>query len=128
MEEHTVTANNEMVPIKVDPDIAEEEDEEIMVGCDEISPKQCQKLQFSIAQIMGFDAKDAKNHHDLVKQEITEDIADEDQTPKFWRPLAQTPHSAATPASGCLPTIFPQAEPSPGPAALALLRHYTLFR
>ena len=37
MEEHTVTANSEMVPIKEDPDIAEEEDEEIMVGCDAVS-------------------------------------------------------------------------------------------
>ena len=37
-------------------DIKEEVDsddvEEILVGCDNISPKQCQKLQFSIAQIM----------------------------------------------------------------------------
>ena len=48
MEEHPVFANSVMVPIKEDPDLLEEEeDEEIMVGCEEISPKQCQKLQHS---------------------------------------------------------------------------------
>ena len=42
----------------------EEEEEEEEEECPKFSPKHCQKLQFSIAQIMGFDNSEAKPNAD----------------------------------------------------------------
>ena len=42
----------------------EEEEEEGEEECPKFSPKHCQKLQFSIAQIMGFDNSEAKPNAD----------------------------------------------------------------
>ena len=87
-----------------------------------ISPKQCQKLQFSIAQIMGFDRGETKEDGDLrVKEE------EDDQPVKLWRPLAQSSASSLGQAMSPLPqSLFPSEYPNP--AALALLRQYTFFR
>ena len=135
--------------------------EEVMVGCDNISPKQCQKLQFSIAQIMGFEGKEGDGKVDIIKTEEDADREDQPNQPvKLWRPLAQSPaagvaaRGAGVPGSGGIspspgygsepasPGYPPvsgsggmygseaasAAVPGPGPAALALLRHYTFFR
>ena len=129
-------------------DIKEEVDsddvEEILVGCDNISPKQCQKLQFSIAQIMGFEGKEASDRK--VEFMKDEDREEPEQPVKLWRPLAQPPaagSSASVTSGGISPASpgYPQHHqspgfgesdhhhlPAPGPAALALLRHYTFFR
>ena len=137
-------------------DIKEEVDsddvEEILVGCDNISPKQCQKLQFSIAQIMGFEGKEGDRKVEFMKHEDRDDREESgtEQPVKLWRPLAQPPaaSSAASVTSGgispaspgyhqhhqhqALSPGFGESEhhhvPAPGPAALALLRHYTFFR
>ena len=130
-------------------DIKEEADsddvEEILVGCDNISPKQCQKLQFSIAQIMGFEGKDGDRKVEFMKQEEAGDREETgaEQPVKLWRPLAQPPAATVTgvtsPGGISLPPhhqagapVFGESEhhhvPAPGPAALALLRHYTFFR
>ena len=137
-------------------DIKEEVDsddvEEILVGCDNISPKQCQKLQFSIAQIMGFEGKEGDRKAEFIKHEDRDDREESgtEQPVKLWRPLAQPPaaSSGASVTSGgispaspgyhqhhqhqALTPGFGESEqhhvPTPGPAALALLRHYTFFR
>lgn len=132
--------------IKEEVEDSSDDVEEILAGCDNISPKQCQKLQFSIAQIMGFEGKEGDRK--VIKPE---DEADREERPvKLWRPLAQPPVSAASGASSggnSIPSpsspgypghqqmsaVFGESEhhhhvPTPGPAALALLRHYTFFR
>ena len=144
--ETSTEANNEL---QNSNDIKEEVDsddvEEILVGCDNISPKQCQKLQFSIAQIMGFEGKEASDRKvEFMKHE---DREEPEQPVKLWRPLPQPPAagSAASVTSGGIspaspgypphhqhPSSFGESDhhhlPAPGPAALALLRHYTFFR
>ena len=93
------------------------------VDCKDISPKHCQKLQFSIAQIMGFDTSDTNQSVD--SDTITENTRNTEQESsqefghppsKLWRPQ---PHTPSLPN----PTQFP-----PDPATLALLRHYSIFR
>ena len=129
--------------IKEEVEDSSDDVEEILVGCDNISPKQCQKLQFSIAQIMGFEGKEGD------RKVIKEDQDSEPERPvKLWRPLAQPPSAASAATSGGadispgypgpqhqqMSPVFGESEhhhhhvPTPGPAALALLRHYTFFR
>ena len=139
--EESILNNSSDTEIKEEIDNTDEDD--VLDDCNNISPKQCHKLQFSIAQIMGFDAKDVESKPELVRGDDHEDVIDdeEDHQPvKVWRPMAQTPAaaSAASP-SPYMCTQFPQSDhfaPSdnrtssggPGTAALALLRHYTFFR
>ena len=121
MEETLINNNTE-------PEVKEEmeEEDEALAACDNISPKQCQKLQFSIAQIMGFEsgAGEPQRAED-VKLEVGD--AEEARPVKLWRPLAQPPAAAAAAPVTALSPVF-AADPAPAPAALALLRHYTLFR
>ena len=123
MEENLINNNTE-------PEVKEEmeEEDEALAACDNISPKQCQKLQFSIAQIMGFEAGEPQRAED-VKLEVGD--AEEARPVKLWRPLAQPPPPAAAAPVTALSPVFaadPAPAPAPAPAALALLRHYTLFR
>ena len=144
--EDSVLNNSSDTEIKEEIENTDEDD--VLDDCNNISPKQCHKLQFSIAQIMGFDAKDVNTKDEIVRHDDEhEDVVDdeEDHQPvKVWRPMAQTPAAVAssaaavTPTSPYLsPTIFPpdqfpgsdaRTSSGPGPAALALLRHYTFFR
>ena len=83
--------------------------------CEDISPKHCTKLQFSIAQIMGFDRNSPVPEKTMEDEDEMEDDGDEARPPaKLWRPVAQSPPATAVSGSE--------------PAALALLRHYTLLR
>ena len=142
--EESVLNNSSDTEIKEEIENTDEDD--VLDDCNNISPKQCHKLQFSIAQIMGFDAKDVETKNELVRHEDDHDdvIDDEEdhQPVKVWRPMAQTPAAAPAPAASVSPSspymspsIFPpdqfpdaRTSPGPGPAALALLRHYTFFR
>ena len=47
---------------ELDPANIVEEEEEEEEECRKFSPKHCQKLQFSIAQIMGFDSSEASQN------------------------------------------------------------------
>ena len=96
-------------------------DKELEDG-ESISPKQCHKLQFSIAQIMGFDRGETKEEADL---RVVKEEEEDDQPVKLWRPLAQPSASTLGSAMSPLPQ-FPSEYPNP--AALALLRQYTFFR
>ena len=82
--------------IKEEVEDSSDDVEEMLVGCDNISPKQCQKLQFSIAQIMGFEGKEGDRK--VIKPEDEADSREE-RPVKLWRPLAQPPVSAACGAS-----------------------------
>ena len=85
------------------------------VECEDISPKHCTKLQFSIAQIMGFDRNSPVPEKTMEDEDEMEDDGEEVRPPaKLWRPVAQSPPATAVSGSE--------------PAALALLRHYTLLR
>ena len=123
MEETLINNNTE-------PEVKEEmeEEDEALAACDNISPKQCQKLQFSIAQIMGFEPAGEPQRAEDVKLEVGD--AEEARPVKLWRPLAQPPPAAAAPVPALSPVFAadPAPAPAPAPAALALLRHYTLFR
>ena len=112
------------------------EQEESDTSSDQISPKQCQaKIQFSIAQIMGFDASKNKSSEDVdddvVKKEVMEE-EDDDQPVKLWRPLAQSssPLSPLSPLSSVSQAgaAMYRSQDYPHPAALALLRQYTFLR
>ena len=114
------------------------EQEESDTSSDQISPKQCQaKIQFSIAQIMGFDAgkdkssEDVEVDDDVVKKEVMEE-EDDDQPVKLWRPLAQSssPLSPLSPLSSVSQAgaAMYRSQDYPHPAALALLRQYTFLR
>ena len=94
------------------------------MGEDKISPKHAAKLQFSIAQIMGFDRGERKQE----KKELDEEEEEERRSPpaKLWRPLAQCPSSSST-TSNTSSTSSSLLLPSE-PPAIALLRHYTLLR
>ena len=120
MEENLINNNTE-------PEVKEEmeEEDEALAACDNISPKQCQKLQFSIAQIMGFEPAGEPQRAEDVKLEVGD--AEEARPVKLWRPLAQPPAPAA-PVTALSPVFAADPAPAPAPAALALLRHYTLFR
>ena len=63
-------------------EVEEDDVEEMLVGCDNISPKQCQKLQFSIAQIMGFEGKEGDRK--VIKPEDEADSREE-RPVKLWR-------------------------------------------
>ena len=126
MEENLINNNTEPeVMEEMEAAEPEEEEEEALAACDNISPKQCQKLQFSIAQIMGFEpgAGEPQRAED-VKLEVGD--AEEARPVKLWRPLAQPPPAA--PVTALSPVFAADPAPAPAPAALALLRHYTLFR
>lgn len=105
-----------METVKQEAEEVDDGDGDIKECQEEISPKNCQKLQFSIAQIMGFDnpdeSKEGEDNLPVEDENIGEDSSQEHPPPsKLWRPQ---PHP---------PTQFP-----PDPATLALLRHYSLFR
>ena len=85
MEENLINNNTEP-EVKEEMEAAEPEEEE---DCDNISPKQCQKLQFSIAQIMGFEPAGEQQRTEDVKLEVGD--AEEARPVKLWRPLAQPP-------------------------------------
>ena len=87
---------------------------------EKISPKQASKLQFSIAQIMGFDRGERKPE----KKEVEEMEERPSQPAKLWRPLAHCPTTASTTSSTTSSSLMLASEPP----ALALLRHYTLLR
>ena len=127
MEENLINNNTEP-EVKEEEEAAEEEEEdEALAACDNISPKQCQKLQFSIAQIMGFEAAGEPQRAEDVKLEVGD--AAGARPVKLWRPLAQPPPpAAAAPVPALSPVFAADPAPAPAPAALALLRHYTLFR
>ena len=123
MEENLINNNTEP-EVKEEMEAAEPEEEE---DCDNISPKQCQKLQFSIAQIMGFEpAAGEPQRAEDVKLEVGD--AAGARPVKLWRPLAQPPPAAPVTALSPVFAADPAPAPAPAPAALALLRHYTLFR
>ena len=87
--------------------------------CQDISPKNCQKLQFSIAQIMGFDTPESCNAEDPAEDSIhnAESSQEHCHPPsKLWRPQPHPPTLSS-------PNQFP-----PDPTTLALLRHYSMFR
>ena len=105
----------------------EEEEEEGNEECRKFSPKHSQKLQFSIAQIMGFDSSVSEMAlgasgelavMEREREELGEDMREvkveegEGSPTKLWRPLPCAPSTA--PVSS-LP--FPA-----DPAAMALLR------
>ena len=110
-----------------DDDEEEDEDEE----CRKFSPKHCQKLQFSIAQIMGFDSSEPAPGEVVVeaepevledierkevKVEEEEEVEEEDgqAATKLWRPRP----CAASGAALASPAVHFPADP----AAMALLR------
>ena len=126
MEENLINNNTEP-EVKEEMEAAEAEDEdEALAACDNISPKQCQKLQFSIAQIMGFEAGEPRRAEDVKLEVGDAEEAGGARPVKLWRPLAQPPPAA--PVSALSPVFAADQAPGPAPAALALLRHYTLFR
>ena len=127
MEENLINNNTEP-EVKEEMEAAEPEEED----CDNISPKQCQKLQFSIAQIMGFEPAGEPRRAEDVKLEVGDAEEAEEaagaRPVKLWRPLAQPPPAAPVTALSPVFAADPAPAPAPAPAALALLRHYTLFR
>ena len=99
----------------LETNIKEEEEEE------KISPKHASKLQFSIAQIMGFDRGERK-----PEKEEVEEVEERPSLPaKLWRPLAHCPTTSST--SSISSTSSSLMLPSE-PPAIALLRHYTMLR
>ena len=76
----------------LETNIKEEEEEE------KISPKHASKLQFSIAQIMGFDRGERKPE----KEEVEEVEERPSQPAKLWRPLAHCPTTSTTSTTSSL--------------------------
>ena len=101
----------------LETNIKEEEEEEEERGEEKISPKHASKLQFSIAQIMGFDRGERKPEKEEVEEERPS------QPAKLWRPLAHCPTTSTTSTNPSSSLMLPSEPP-----AIALLRHYTLLR
>ena len=60
-----------------DDEEEDEEEEEEEEECRKFSPKHCQKLQFSIAQIMGFDSSETSQNAGQGEQDNQDDHGDQ---------------------------------------------------